>query len=162
MANSGWQLNVHQERSYEHGGIVIRITGKNQSLNLAMFSGKLLLGWFRDEREFFETISRTPFEIKIEHVAQNFFFANPEMPMARLASDWDGLLEIRKPEQVGFNELYGFNEKSAIFIPEAKILSVQEHLDAIRSIQQPLQDEIMKMKLNDRKQSKEVFKLVAV
>lgn len=164
MVKFGWQLNVHKEEDYARDGLMIRITGKHDGFNLRMISGTMMFDRYhaRDE-QFLQRLSSIPFEIKIEYIAQNLIISNQQLT-ATIARNWTGTIDILNPRNPkSFDDYYGFPErKDSIFIPENKIWTVQEHLDALMKIQQPTQDEILRRKLNENRDSKQIFKLMAV
>lgn len=169
MRQAGWILNVHQERDFHRDALRVCITGRHDSYNLRMQSGIMLIdrvphwGNAGNNLRFMEMLTTAPFEIRIDYIAQNLIIhANSEV--VTLARDWSGLMEIKNPKSPkSFDDFYGFPSKEGtIILPESKIWTVQEHLDALRSIQQPAQDEILHRALSERKESKQILKLVAI
>ena len=165
MRQRGWELNVHSHESYEYAAIKISFSGVHRGYGLKMFTSTLML----DHRMIssgpvglIESIKHAEFEVLIETSARAFSISAPA-PMSKITDNWSGLIEFNLGQKVSsFEEHFGFPEDGKVLIiPENKIWTVQEHLDAIRTVQQPHQDEILRGVMNDKKQVRDVIKLVA-
>lgn len=171
MVRNGWELNVMKHDESYRGCVEIRIGGRHKAMNLHFMSGSFTLDY-----EFFHSrqvqadprmiFSRIPWEIKMGYVAQNLIVSmDGEARSSVISRDWSGYMDIFKPmSSTPFEKLFEFPEASSqIYIPENKIWTVQEHLEAIRSAQQPLQDEILKDSMNQpAADHKQLLKLVAI
>jgi len=166
MVKHGWELNVSKNQSQLRDSLSIRIAGVHRAMNLQFLSAPFELDYdfiFKNRGEFLSQIIRAPWEIKVEAFARNIIVR--DVDSAKIVSyDWSGYLDIhRNPSKMtSVADFFHFPERgSEIYIPEDKIWTVEEHLDSIRRMQEPLQDEILRNKLA-LPSHKQLLKLVAV
>lgn len=169
MVRNGWDLNVLKHHESYRDCVEIRIGGRHKRLNLHFMSGSFSLDYEffhkrREQTDPMKIFSRIPWEITIGTLAQNIIVNMPGKTSV-VSRDWSGYLDILKPKNdTPFEKLFEFPEASShLYIPENKIWTVQEHLEAIRSVQQPVQDEILRESMNQTSSEyKQLLKLVAI
>lgn len=164
MRQDGWELNVHSEHAHYRDSLVIGFSGVHRGYNLKMFSSKIVLDYSyiaMARGNALRMLVDCRFEVLIKHVSEHMIFSNYEK-IDLLASNWNGVMNIVEPcKQNSFEEYFEFPEVGkTLIIPENKIWTVQEHLDAIRSVQQPGQDEILRSAM-EKRHTKDVLKLIA-
>lgn len=85
---------------------------------------------------------------RIEYCSRNIVFKVPVGHKAKVISSWSGVIgapSLVDYKDVSFDDYYHFPSiNETVFIPENKIWTIEEHLEAIRKAQQPLQDEILR------------------
>lgn len=168
MVKNGWVLNVVKEVDGLRDCMRLRIGGHNKRLNLHCVSGEVILDYefFARRAHQMEAInyfSRIPWDVSISHVARNIIMESYS-PRSIVSRDWSGYLDIKKPsKEMSISDFFGFPEASqSLFVPEKKIWTVQEHLDAIRGMQEPLQDEILRDYKFSKEEEKPLLKLVMI
>lgn len=168
MVNDGWNLNVYCDKFPHMDGYSIMLAGRHEALGLKMRTGH----FFLDRRAIMQMYSNNhymphpmehiEFQTSIENCTQHISINSMEKSSAPIVESWNGMIECYQPTKTWeFDDFFGFPTKSAIFIPEKQILTVQQHLDAIMKIQQPTQEEILKLKLGRKDSQKEIMRLVA-
>ena len=151
MVRNGWELNLHADRSEIAPSIMLAISGKHRQLNLRLISARFNMDYHYLSSiglgEVFRYLSNSP--IRVSGCSENIVVAMyGNTPPSVVSSNWSGQFGFADPvsiKQHDFDSLFHFpSNDNTIVIREDKIWTIEEHLDAIRKAQEPMQDEILR------------------
>lgn len=169
MQRQGWEIAVDQMRDESYDSFLFRIAGRHRSLKLELISGNVRL-----ERHFVhDAIHRGGMEMSryFEHIVVPISFMAPRIDMVVYgkpdfrAADFTqfGMRELDMSnvkrftlEELGVFKTFG--NETELFVPEKKIIDVQEYLKDILVSQEDKQKEIRQRMLKESVLSKESFK----
>ena len=143
---SGWQLNVESDRSPWDRRINFRLMGKHPTLGLYFYSGVAQFdeACLMSQSHFIDASRHMEFPIRACAEAVNLMIpvAAPVVSVATVDFSKPFINETR---QVHLEEICIFkamNVEAEIYLPEKKIISVQEYLDEVLKEQMSKQQEI--------------------
>jgi len=159
MQRDGWELNIEVERHSAMHGYSVRLAGKHRGLDLMMYSGAAVIdvGVMMGRRSFHSWFEGMEFPIAAQSVAKNIMMprALPQS-VSRFSVDFESpfMAEASTEKLCSLDEIFFFqssNPDKTIYLPDNKIITMQERLDEIMGEQMEKQKEIREKK---RRQSR--------
>lgn len=161
MQSQGWELAVDQAEDHYHDAMMFRVAGRHPKLKLSLISGEVRL-----ERQFFHQAMMGGNEGAIydyfQHIHIPISFVAPKIDMVvygkpnfRSVNFGDfGMreLDVNNIRRFTLDELgvfRSFGNETELFVPEKKIVDVQEFLKDILVSQEDKQREIRQRMLRE-------------
>lgn len=152
MQEQGWELGVEVEKNYAYHAYTARLTGRHKGLNLMMYSGVAQFDISSFMREDFSYFNEVCFPIAANNIASNIVIpAAPRAEAVRMTVDFTQpfMRTVSMDEMVSLEDVFffqPFNEEKSLYLPDQKILEVQDYLDNILEGQKEKQKEIREKK----------------
>lgn len=157
MQSAGWEVSVDSTRSEHRHSLQVRVAGRHRALNLMLLSGILELDigiWMRgvqgDLMRHLEYM-----EIPIKVCAQQVvipLYGTPKFGAVNFADFGMRELDPASVRTISLEDLCvfkTFNNETELFVPEKKIIDVQEYLKDILISQEDKQKEIRQRMMRD-------------
>lgn len=157
MQREGWELAVDSQRMMEWDGIKVRVAGKHRALNLILLSGQIVIPtemWVRGmENGLMRHLEHM--EIPIKVCAQSIsipLYGSPSFRAVNFAEFGMQELDMGNVRNISLEDLCvfkTFGQETELFVPEKKIIDVQEYLKDILVSQEEKQKEIRQRMLRE-------------
>lgn len=163
MQNEGWQLNVDVQRAFEFHGWMVRLLGKHPGLNLRLYSGIATLDLSELARDGMRALlnwaETMEFPIAAHGIAQNIQLPSVSQPVTGRLVDFANpmMATIEKHKVFDLDDCCFFrpiNHDVDVYVPQDKIWTIQEHLNAVADMQADKQKELReKLRKKRRRES---------
>lgn len=170
MVHQGWELTLMEQPHLNRYEREFRFYGFHKKLDLRCASGPM----FTEGRiRFVDYVAQAEFPVLVEAVARQISVHTTGINIH--TRSWDGGIGVSR-ELFSNTSMYGMGnlqeftipthmidelaqfssltDDSDLFIPKDKIWTVEEHLNAIREIQEPIQKEIRRKLLDQQEREK--------
>lgn len=157
MQTAGWELSVDCDRMMEYDAVKIRVAGRHRSLGLLLISGHLSLPtelWMRGvENGLMRHLEHMEIPIKVCAQAVTIpLYGTPQFNAVNFGEFGMRELKVDRIRQFSLEDLCvfkTFGKETELFVPEKKIIDVQEYLKDILVSQEDKQKEIRQRMLRE-------------
>lgn len=157
MQSAGWELSVDCDRMMEYDSVKVRVAGRHRSLGLLLISGFIAIPtelWMGGvENGLMRHLKHM--EIPIKVCAQSVtipLYGTPQFNAVNFGEFGMRELEVDRIRKFSLEELCvfkTFGKETELFVPEKKIIDVQEYLKDILVSQEDKQKEIRQKMLRE-------------
>lgn len=148
MQSNGWEIAAETTRSQDRYGHTIRLTGRHRDLGLYFYSGIAQFDYHHiaSSSSLINPALHMEFPIKAFSQSMLINISEPSsMPVysaVDFSTPFNSSFDMRKVSIEDLVPFKSFNKEAEVYLPEKKIVSVQEYLNEILGDQKEKQKEI--------------------